>query len=161
MLIRGRLSDNGRNRSIGKSGCANDRPVIIVDCMVTTTMEARRRSVDLPRTLIKIYVSVVVATIVALAIMSSVGSGLATSAAWIHAAIVGVFAVLLPLRLRSAARGSNDALRAVGIIAAALFAVNAVEAAIPGLLPTWMRIEMIGIAVLMAAVVMSVVRARR
>lgn len=64
--------------------------------------------------------------------------------------IVAVFAVVLPLRLRSARAGNRGGLRAVGIISAVLFLVNVVEILIPGFLPAWMRIEMIGIAGLMA-----------
>lgn len=77
-----------------------------------------------------------------------------------HAIIVTLFAVLLPLRLRAARRGSLGALRAVGLIASALFLVNVVEASIPGFVPVWMRLEMVGIAVLMAAVIGLVIRER-
>jgi hypothetical protein len=72
--------------------------------------------------------------------------------------IVVVFAVLLPLRLRAARKGSADALRAVAIIASVLLAVNVVEAALPHAFPGWMRIEMVVIALLMAVVVGMVVR---
>jgi hypothetical protein len=68
--------------------------------------------------------------------------------------IVAVFAVVLPLRLRAARAGRPGALRAVGIIAAVLLGVNVIEAMIPGLFPLWMRAEMIGIAVVMAAVIL-------
>lgn len=57
-------------------------------------------------------------------------------------------------------RGSLGALRAVGLIASALFLVNVVEASVPGFVPIWMRIEMVGIAVLMAAVIGLVIRER-
>ncbi len=112
------------------------------------------------------YVAVVAVTIVALGLMSLglmswAGSSLATPEAWGHAVLVGAFAVLLPVRLRSAQRGEPRAIRAVGVIAAVLLAVNVVEAAIPGLFPTWMRVEMVAIAVLMAAVLTSVIRVRR
>lgn len=109
---------------------------------------------------VRVYIAVVAATLVALAVLSAVDPGQATQEAWIHAAIVAVFAVLLPLRLRSAATGSVRGLRAVGLIAAALLLVNAVEAAAPGLFPVWMRVEMIGIALLMAGVILLVVRER-
>lgn len=56
--------------------------------------------------------------------------------------------------------GRARALRAVGCISAVLLLANVVEAAVPGLFPAWMRIEMIGIAVLMGAVVLAVVRHR-
>ena len=117
-----------------------------------------RETVD---TLVRVYVAVVVATIAVLAVLSAVGSGAATGSAWIHAVIVAVFAVLLPLRLRAAHRGSADAWRAVGIIAAVLAVVNVAEALVPGLFPGWMRVECVGIAVLMAAVVLLVARGRR
>ena len=62
----------------------------------------------------------------------------------------------LPLRMRSARSGSRWALRAVGLIAAVLLLVNVVEALVPEMFPVWMRIEMIAIAALMAAVVTCV-----
>lgn len=104
------------------------------------------------------YVVVVLATIAALIVMSVVAPRLAPEHAWGHAVIVAVFAVLLPLRLRSARAGHPGALRAVGIISAVLLVVNVVELAIPGFLPLWMRIEMVGIAALMAVSVVLVVR---
>ena len=106
------------------------------------------------------YVVVAVGTVVALAVLAAVAPSLATQDAWGHAVIVAVFAVVLPLRVRAARHGSLSALRAVGIISAVLFLVNVVEAMIPGLFPTWMRIEMAAIAVLMAISVRLVVRAR-
>lgn len=129
--------------------------------MVSSAASTSRIELGRTTSLVGSYVAIAAATVGALAIMSAVGSHLATSDAWIHAVIVAAFAVLLPLRLRAARRGSAGALRAVGIIAGALLAVNLVEAAIPGLFPGWMRIEMLGIAALMAAVLVSVVRARR
>lgn len=112
------------------------------------------------RGLVAAYVVVVVATIAVLAVLSALAPAQATSEAWGHAVVVAVFAVLLPLRLRAAARGSVRALRAVGLVAAALFLVNVVEALIPGLFPGWMRVEMVGVAVLMAGVILSVVQER-
>ncbi len=107
------------------------------------------------------YVVVVAATLVALVALSALGSDQATSAAWVHAIIVAGFAVLLPLRLRAARLGSRRAVTAVGVIAAVLLVVNVVEALLPGLFPSWMRVEMVAIAVLMAGTVLAVVRARR
>ncbi len=104
--------------------------------------------------------AVVVATLVVLAVLSAVAPEQAPGEAWGHAIIVTLFAVLLPLRLRAARRGSLGALRAVGLIASALFLVNVVEASIPGFVPVWMRLEMVGIAVLMAAVIGLVIRER-
>lgn len=129
--------------------------------MVSTLTRTPKDDLDRATALVRGYVVVAAATVVALAIMSATGSHLATSDAWIHAVIVAAFAVLLPLRLRAARRGSEGALRAVGIITGVLLAVNLVEAAIPHLFPVWMRIEMLAIAALMTAVLISVVRARR
>jgi hypothetical protein len=103
---------------------------------------------------------VTVATLVALGVLVAIGSPQATSEAWIHAAIVTVFAILLPVRLRAARQGSARGRQAVAIIALVLVVVNVVEAAIPGLFPAWMRIEMIGIAALMAGVAALAFRAR-
>jgi hypothetical protein len=108
--------------------------------------------------LVRAYVVLTVGTIIALIIMAAVAPHLATQEAWGHAVIVVVFAVLLPLRLRAARKGSADALRAVAIIASVLLAVNVVEAALPHAFPGWMRIEMVAIAVLMAALVSMLVR---
>jgi hypothetical protein len=106
------------------------------------------------------YVVIVLGTVVALGVMSAAAPHLAPQQAWVHAVIVVVFAVILPVRLRSARAGSLRALRAVGLISAALFLVNVIEALLPGLFPVWMRAEMIGIAVLMASVIALVVRER-
>jgi hypothetical protein len=104
------------------------------------------------------YVALTAGTIVALVILAGTAPHLATKNAWGHAVIVLVFAVLLPLRLRAARKGSADALWAVAIIASALLAVNVVEAALPHAFPAWMRVEMAAVAALMAAVVTMVVR---
>lgn len=110
--------------------------------------------------LVRGYVGVVAATLVALAILSVANPGQATQSAWMHMIIVAAFAILLPLRVRSAVSGSVRALRATGLIAAALLLVNAVEANLTGMFPAWMRIEMIAIAAAMAAVILLVVRIR-
>lgn len=118
---------------------------------------------DRPRAIaivVGIYVAIAVGTVAALGILSATAPHLATRDAWVHAVIVAVFAVVLPLRLRAARAGSPGALRAVGIIAAVLFLVNVIEAMIPGLFPLWMRAEMIGIAVVMLAVILLVVGER-
>ncbi|MGI8881937.1 MAG: hypothetical protein ACR2KJ_15805 [Jatrophihabitans sp.] len=107
---------------------------------------------------LRLYVLVVLATIAALIVMSVVSPHLATDHAWGHAVIVAVFAVLLPLRLRSARAGNRGGWRAVGIISAVLLLVNVVEILIPGFLPAWMRIEMIGIVALMVLSVVLVAR---
>lgn len=99
------------------------------------------------------YVVIALATVAALAIMSSAAPALATSEAWGHAVIVAVFAIVLLLRWRSARAGDAKAWRAVGVIAAVLLVVNAVEAALPGVFPVWMRVEMAVIAVLMCVLV--------
>lgn len=105
------------------------------------------------------YVVLVLGTVVALAIMAWVEPALATQEAWVHAVIVAAFAVVLPLRLRSARAGSRAGLRAVGLIAAVLFLVNLIEVMIPGLFPVWLRVVMVVIAALMAAMVGLVIRA--
>ena len=51
-------------------------------------------------------------------------------------------------------------MRAVGLIAAVLFLANVIEAMLPDFAPGWMRVEMIGIAALMALVILFVVRER-
>lgn len=109
---------------------------------------------------LRIYLAVVAATIAALAVLAATNPDQATSNAWGHAVIVAFFAVLLPLRFRSARRGSVGALRAVGIIASVLALVNLIEALIPGFVPVWMRVEMFLVAALMAFVVLLVVRER-
>lgn len=105
---------------------------------------------------LRVYVLVVMATIATLIVMTVVSPHLATDHAWGHAAIVAVFAVLLPLRMRSARAGNRSGLRAVGIISTVLFLVNVVELLIPNFLPTWMRVEMVGIAGLMAGSIVLV-----
>lgn len=106
------------------------------------------------------YVAIVAGTIAALGVLSVTAPQLATQDAWVHAVIVGVFAVVLPLRLRAARADRPGALRAVGIISAVLVLVNVIEAMIPDLFPWWMRAEMLGIAVVMVGVILLVARER-
>lgn len=108
-----------------------------------------------------IYVAVTAGTIVALAVMSSVAPSLVTGEAWGHALIVAVFAIVLPLRMRAARRGSVRGLASVAVIAAVLVVVNVAEAALPGAFPGWMRIEMAAIAVLMAVLASLAARSLR
>jgi hypothetical protein len=130
---------------------------LLVDCSVSSI----GRVVNSVRlgwvsVILRVYVGVAVATVVVHAVLSGVGSSLATQEAWVHAAIVAVFAVVLPLRLRAAREGRRSGLRAVGIISGVLVLVNAVEATIPGLFPAWMRVEMAAVAALMALAVLLV-----
>ncbi|WP_045821616.1 hypothetical protein [Williamsia herbipolensis] len=126
-----------------------------------TTRDIRNQTMlPIIGTLVRAYVVIAVLTVVALAILSAVAPDQAPRDAWVHAVVVVVFAALLPLRLRSAQRGSVAALRAVGIIAAVLFLANVIEAMIPDFAPGWMRIEMIVIALVMLGIIGSVVRER-
>ncbi|WP_185842402.1 hypothetical protein [Streptomyces sp. WAC 06725] len=81
--------------------------------------------------------------------------------AWGHAAVVAVFAIVLLLRTRAALRRSRAGFRAVTVIGCVLLVVNVVEAALPGVFPPWMRIEMLIIAAMMLALVVLSVRGRR
>jgi hypothetical protein len=114
--------------------------------------------VPLAAVLVRVYLVVVAATLVTLVILAITAPQLATMNAWGHAIVVAVFAILLPLRLRPAQNGKRSAVRAVGLIAAVLLVVNVVEALIPGFVPTWMRCEMVVVAVLMVGVIGDVVR---
>ncbi|RNI21663.1 hypothetical protein [Flexivirga caeni] len=105
------------------------------------------------------YTVVVFATIVALGVLSATASDHAPRDAWVHAIIVAVFAILLPMRLRAASRGSLAGLRAIGIISGVLFMVNVVESTL-SMFPVWMRTEMIVIALLMLVSIGLVVRER-
>lgn len=129
--------------------------------MVNKVRSVRTDELDRVAKLVGVYVVVALATVGALVVLSRTYSDQATQDAWVHAVIVGVFAVLLPTRLRAARRGSHRAVVAVGIIATVLLVANVVEAFIPGLFPMWMRIEMVGIAVLMTAVAVLILRRRR
>ncbi|GAA4839615.1 hypothetical protein GCM10023201_31750 [Actinomycetospora corticicola] len=124
-------------------------------------MANKRARPDLATTsgLVGLYVVIVLATLVALTVLAATAPDLATPEAWGHAVVVAVFAVLLPLRLRVARRGSRRALTAVGVIAVVLALVNLVEAFLPAF-PGWMRAEMVVVAALMAAVGVLVTRAR-
>jgi hypothetical protein len=108
--------------------------------------------------LIRSYIALTVASVVALSLLAILDPHLATSHAWGHAVIVVVFAVLLPLRFRSARAGKRGGLRAVGLISGVLLAVNVVEGCLTGFLPLWMRVEMFCVALLMAAIVLLVIR---
>lgn len=108
---------------------------------------------------VRVYVALTAATVLTLVLLSLVAPHLATGHAWGDAIIVVAFAVLLPIRMHAARDGKRSALRGVGIISAALVAVNIVEAVLPGFFPTWMRVEMPSMAALMAGNVLLVVRA--
>ncbi|MBY8855670.1 hypothetical protein K7711_04200 [Nocardia sp. CA2R105] len=147
---------SGVRRSVQRSALLIDHVANIIVCMVNSSEVRDLLWLRRADALVRGYVVIVSATIVALAVLSVVDAAQATKDAWGHAVIVMLFAVLLPLRMRSARSGSRWALRAVGLIAAVLFLVNIVEALVPEMFPVWMRIEMIAIAVLMAAVVTCV-----
>ncbi|WNV84679.1 hypothetical protein [Umezawaea sp. Da 62-37] len=105
--------------------------------------------------------ALVVLSVAALVVLSVAAPRLATDEAWGHALIVGAFSILLVFRARSARRGSAGGLRAITVIGCVLLVVNLVEAALPGVFPPWMRIEMVAIAALMLALVLLALRARR
>ncbi|MCE0765003.1 hypothetical protein LWC35_19160 [Pseudonocardia kujensis] len=106
--------------------------------------------------LVRVYLAIAGATLAVLGVLAATAPARAPREAWGHAVISAVFGVVLPLR--AARRGNPGALRAVGLIASALLVVNVVEAGIPGFVLVWMRVEMVGIAVLMAAMIGLVIR---
>ena len=124
------------------------------------TMSSSPRAISAISAILRVYLAVSVATLGALAALTALAPHEAPQEAWVHAVIVAAFAVLLLVRARSARQGSVGALRAVGVIASVLLLANVVEALVPGFVPMWMRVEMIGIAALMAVVVALVVRER-
>ena len=131
-----------------------DHLVITNDRMVNNTPPTTRLWL---RRVILAYVTIALASVVALAILQVAAPRFTSSDAWVHAAMVAVFAVVLPLRLRGVRLGRRRALRAVGIISGVLVAANAVEASIPGFAPGWMRVEMVIVAAIMLASVGLVV----
>ncbi|HEX5089175.1 MAG TPA: hypothetical protein VFV89_15310 [Nocardioides sp.] len=115
----------------------------------------------LPRSvtpLVTTYVVLALGTLLVLAVLSAVAPAEAGSDAWVHAVVVAVFAGVLPLRLRAARRGSRRAEVALLVIAGVLAAANFVEAIVPGAFPGWMRVEMLGIAAVMVAVLVVCLR---
>jgi hypothetical protein len=108
---------------------------------------------------VRVYVALTAATVLALVPLAVVAPRLAAAHAWGHAIVVVAFAVLLPLRLRAARKGDGGALRAVAIISGALAAVSLVEGTIPDFFPLWMRLEMLCVAALMVGNVLLVQRA--
>lgn len=130
--------------------------------MVNTTESASAATVSTPLAtaalIVRVYLAVVIATLVGLVVLSFAAPHQATSEAWGHAIVVSVFAVVLPLRLRKAQTGRRGAIRAVGLICAVLFLVNVVEALIPGFVPVWMRLEMCVVALLMLVIVLELIR---
>ncbi|WP_345005589.1 hypothetical protein [Streptosporangium album] len=111
--------------------------------------------------LVAAYVVVALGTLVALAVLAVAAPHLATSEAWGHAVIVAVFAIVLPVRTRAALKGSPSGLRALTIIGCVLLVVNLVEAALPGVFPAWMRVEMLVIAAMMLTLAILSIRVRR
>lgn len=108
-----------------------------------------------------IYVAISAATLIAVIAFSVLVPRLATPEAWGHAVMVAVLAVVLPLRLRTARRGSRAGLNASLAIALVLIVINAVESALPGVFPWWMRVEMILVALIMLGLSIVLARARR
>jgi hypothetical protein len=96
-----------------------------------------------------------------LALLSTVAPAQAGSDAWGHAVVVAVVAAVLPLRLRAARHGSRRAEATLLVVAGVLAAVNLVEAFVPGGFPDWMRVEMLGIAAVMVAVLVVSLRGAR
>ncbi|ROO87650.1 hypothetical protein EDD29_5274 [Actinocorallia herbida] len=129
--------------------------------MVNTKAVGEPRRLRFVSAVVTVYVAIVIGTVAALGAMSSAAPEQATDEAWGHALVVLVFAILLPVRLRSARSGNTKAVRALGIIAAVLLVVNLVEAALPGVFPAWMRVEMAAIALLMLAMLVLVRRSAR
>lgn len=105
-----------------------------------------KRRVGWVGALIAGYLALTFGTLAALVVLSATAPRLATQEAWGHAVIVAALATVLLWRYRSARAGSAKALRAVGIIAMVLCAVNIVEAALSGVFPMWMRVQMLLIA---------------
>ena len=139
------------------TGLPVDHAVNTIDCMVNT--------VALPRSvtpLVAAYVVLALATLAVLGTLSAAAPAQAGQDAWGHALVVAGFAALLPPRLRAARRGSRRAEVAVVVIAAVLAVANVVEAVLPGVFPGWMRLEMLAVAAVMAAVVvLCALHARR
>ncbi len=81
---------------------------------------------------------------------------IATREAWTHALIVCAFAAVLLTVVRRAATGARGAVRRLRIISVVLPVVSLLEAVIPGLFPTWMRLEQLLYAALLLAVALLV-----
>jgi fatty acid desaturase len=77
-----------------------DYAVILVDRMVNSMMASRVDRMQAMTALARSYVAIVLGAIVALAVLSATAPAQATRDAWVHAVIVAVLAVLLPLWLR-------------------------------------------------------------
>jgi hypothetical protein len=127
--------------------------------MVNNAVEGASGRLRALTLVVGLYLGVAAGTVLALALLEATAPHLAPQAAWIHAVVVVVFAAVLPVRLHAARRGGRSALRAVGVIAGVLLLANVVVALVPDLLPTWMRWEMVAIALLMGVAVLLVVRA--
>lgn len=136
---------------------------VTIDRMANTngTMPSERLNLGGATAIAGVYVVISLATLAAVAVLAAVAPHLATSEAWGHAVVVVAFAVLLPLRLRAARRGSVRALRASLIIALVILVANIAEAALPGLFPVWMRIDMVVIAGIMLLLTLVLARVRR
>jgi len=80
----------------------------------------------------------------------------ATTEAWTHAFIVCVFAAVLLSVVHRAATGTRGAYRRLQIVSVVLPVVSLLEAVIPGLFPTWMRIEQLLYALLLLFVALLV-----
>jgi hypothetical protein len=88
------------------------------------------------------YLAAIVATLGFLAWKRD-DSSLVTTDAWVHEVILLFFAVLTLRVATRAAAGSARAHLRLRIIAAVVVVASTAEASVPGLFPTWMRLEQI------------------
>lgn len=136
---------------------------VTVDRMANNngTLSSERVNLGGATAIAGVYAVISLATLAALAVLAAVAPHLATSEAWGHAVVVAALAVLLPLRLRAARKGSVRALRAALVIALVILVANIAEAALPGIFPVWMRIDMVVTAGIMLLLTLVLAQVRR
>jgi hypothetical protein len=112
------------------------------------------------RPVIGLLIAYLVVDLLALvvAVLLRGSSTLVTPAVWTRGGIVAASAVVILLTAVSASRGSVRAYRRFRIVSAVVLVAIAVIASIPGIVPTWMRVEQAACGLVLLAALLVAVR---
>jgi cytochrome bd-type quinol oxidase subunit 2 len=126
---------------------------------MTITASTAAQALRGTKVLVTAYLALCVLTLIFAAVFHD-NATIVTDAVWVRATIVTLSAVLTFLFARSAARGSKRGYLRLRIVSAVMVVAIAVIIALPGLFPTWMRVEQ-GVCGLLLLSVVVVINGRR
>jgi hypothetical protein len=109
--------------------------------------------------LVSAYLALCALTLVAIVVLRN-DSAIVTDAVWVRATIVTLSAVLTYAFTVRASKGSKKGYLRLRIVSVVMVVAIAVIIALPGLFPTWMRIEQ-GVCGLLLLSVVVVINGRR